>query len=99
MNPAEGAPATGFRHALERGDDLVQALTVAKYALWAGDLDKTVAAVDAALEMARHALTELTEAAGNQSVLAASLVRRAPALGPAPSGPTEGAAEDVRLTS
>jgi hypothetical protein len=96
--PREGAPAANLGAALERGDDLVQALTVAKYALCASQLDTAAAAVDAALAMARHSLTELADVAGSQSVLAASLVRRAPALR---SGVTEAVEPPtgVRLTS
>jgi hypothetical protein len=73
------APAD-FRQALERGDDLVQTLTIAKYALCLGDVERAMAALDTALASSREAITEMTEVLGTRSILATSLVRSAPAL-------------------
>jgi hypothetical protein len=53
--------------ALERGDDLVQQLAIAKYALVAGDTEQAMGAIDAALTTSRESLTELAD----PSVLAA----------------------------
>jgi 3-oxoacyl-ACP reductase-like protein len=100
MKPAAATPvAADFRGALERGDDLVQALTVAKYALHAHDLARAADSIDTALAMARRALTDLVETAGSQSVLAASLVRRTSALDPTPTGPADEGSNSIRLTS
>jgi hypothetical protein len=49
------------RAALESGDELVQHLCIAKYALAAGDTDRAIAAVDAALEISRRSLSDLLD--------------------------------------
>jgi hypothetical protein len=74
------ADRSAFQRALERGDDLVQTLTVAKYALCAGDVERAMVALDTALATSRAALTEMTTALSDQPMLAATLVRTAPAL-------------------
>jgi hypothetical protein len=47
------------RAALESGDEVVQQLTIAKYALTVGDTARAMTAIDSALEVSRHSLTEL----------------------------------------
>ena len=47
--------------ALDRSDDLVQQLAIAKYALVAGDTEQALGAIDAALTTSRESLTELAE--------------------------------------
>jgi hypothetical protein len=63
---------------LERGDDVVQQLTVAKFALALGDVAAADAAVDAALSHSRRALTDMVDTPGN-SDHAGKLVRTEPA--------------------
>ena len=46
---------------LDRSDDLVQQLAIAKYALVAGDTEQALGAIDAALTTSRESLTELAE--------------------------------------
>ena len=50
-----------LRRAMERQDDVVQALVVATYALELGDVDKAKTAVASALEQSRTLLSELAE--------------------------------------
>jgi hypothetical protein len=47
------------RELLEREDDVVQHLTVAKFALAIGDVDAANAAVDAALSRSRRTITDI----------------------------------------
>jgi hypothetical protein len=54
------------QRAMERQDDVVQALVVATYALELGDLDRAKAAVSSALDQSRTLLTELAERSGSQ---------------------------------
>ncbi len=68
---------------LDHGDDLVQLLTVAKYALAAGETEHAERALDAALTLSRKAITELSEATivarGSQTMLGYALRSRAAA--------------------
>lgn len=74
--------------ALELGDDLVQMLTVAKLALEVGDTVQAAGALDAALSIARHTMTELSEALltveGSETMLGVAL-RSRPAPGATPN--------------
>lgn len=74
--------------AAELGDDLVQLLTVAKIALEVGDPERAISSLDAALAIARQAMTDLSEAVlaveGNQTMLGFAL-RSRPTPGPAPT--------------
>jgi hypothetical protein len=67
-------------HAIESGDDLVQLLTVAKYALEAGDTAQAMRSLDAAIAAARHTMTELSDAVvaleGDQTILGLALRSR-----------------------
>jgi hypothetical protein len=65
------------RAALERGDDLVQHLAIAKYALSVGDTARAMTALDTALGIARHSLSELVSASGpaHAPSYAGSLIR------------------------
>jgi hypothetical protein len=67
----------GQRAALESGDDVVQQLCIAKYALAAGDTERAISAVDAALEMSRHSLSDLLGNANSPDAVshAGTLVR------------------------
>jgi hypothetical protein len=47
------------RAALEDGDEVVQQLCIAKYALAAGDTERAMSAVDTALALSRHSLSGL----------------------------------------
>jgi hypothetical protein len=67
----------GRRKRLERGDDVVQHLTVAKYALAVGDVAAADAAVDAALSSSRRTLTDLVDSPSS-SPRAGTLVRTEP---------------------
>jgi hypothetical protein len=49
------------RRALVRSDEIVQQLAVAKYALTVGATDRGMAAIDAALGIARQTLTDLLD--------------------------------------
>lgn len=46
---------------MEHGDEVVQQLTVAKYALSVGDQARAMDAIDDALGLARHALSKLLD--------------------------------------
>jgi hypothetical protein len=73
--------------AIESGDDLVQLLTIVKYALEAGDTAQAMRSLDAAIATARRTMTELSDAViaveGNQTILGLALRSR-----PAPAPPT-----------
>jgi hypothetical protein len=81
-HPHATEPATP-ETVLETGDDLVQLLTVAKYALAAGETEQAERAVDAALSLSRKAITELSEATlvarGSQTMLGYALRSQAAA--------------------
>jgi hypothetical protein len=86
------APALSptYQDALELGDDLVQTLTIAKYALCVGDTAQAMEAIDSALADARRAITELVEATTDAAEpLPGSVVRRTAASRnlPAQQGP------------
>ena len=49
------------RELLEREDDVVQHLTIAKFALAIGDVDAANAAVDAALSRSRRTITDMVD--------------------------------------
>jgi hypothetical protein len=70
---------------LEREDDVVQHLTIAKFALAIGDVAAADAAVDAALSNSRRTITDMVDLA-NDSPRAGKLVRTEPAA-PMPPGP------------
>lgn len=61
-----GAAAAEDLHllALRREDEVVQQLAVAKYALTIADMERAMAAIDAALVMARRSLTQLLGVVG-----------------------------------
>ncbi|HEX3823877.1 MAG TPA: hypothetical protein VHV79_05385 [Mycobacteriales bacterium] len=61
---AESHPEHVYRSTLESGDDVVQLLCIAKYALTAGEPARAMSAIDAALEIARHSLSDLLVATG-----------------------------------
>jgi hypothetical protein len=65
------------RRALERGDDVVQALATAKYALTIGDTERAMRAIDTALDASRRTLAELLATMRPPGLLgyAGSLVR------------------------
>jgi hypothetical protein len=71
---------------LEREDDVVQHLTVAKFALAIGDVAAADAAVDAALSNSRRTITDMVDETG-ASPLAGRLVRSEPAALVPPPGP------------
>ncbi len=60
----ESKPDIDSAVALERDDDLVQQLAIAKYALVAGDTEQAMGAIDAALTTSRESLTEHVGHAG-----------------------------------
>jgi hypothetical protein len=62
------------REMLEREDDVVQHLTVAKFALALGDVATADAAVDAALSNSRRTMTDMADTAG-MSPRAGKLIR------------------------
>jgi hypothetical protein len=80
----ESAESNGS--ALERGDEIVQQLSIAKYALAAGDTEQAMDAIDAALTTSRGTLSELAVAnvAPHNPTYAGALVRTTPAASPAP---------------
>jgi hypothetical protein len=49
---------------LERSDNLVQQLSIAKYALTVGDTDQAMDAIDAALSTSRGSLSDLVRPGG-----------------------------------
>jgi hypothetical protein len=63
--------------ALDRGDEIVQQLTIAKYALTVGDTVQAMDAIDAALTTSRGSLSELAGANGppHNPTFAGALVR------------------------
>jgi hypothetical protein len=63
--------------ALDRGDEIVQQLTIAKYALTVGDTEQAMDAIDAALTTSRGTLSELAGANGppHNLTFAGALVR------------------------
>ncbi len=68
------------RKALEINDNVVQGLTVAKYALDAGDYEEARQAIEQTLEAARHIITDLLdEGPEDLRLLAGDLVRLEPA--------------------
>jgi hypothetical protein len=73
----EGSVARRQQELLERGDDVVQQLTVAKFALALGDVAAADAAVDAALSHSRRHLTDLVDSP-EHSDHAGKLVRTEP---------------------
>lgn len=84
-NPLRGAPPLclqtdpdqAHRAALESGDEVVQQLAIAKYALTIGDTERAMSAIDAALATSRRSLTELLAAVRSPGRLrlAGALVR------------------------
>lgn len=74
----------------DTGDDLVQHLAVAKYALTVGDTERAMASIDAALALSRASLDQLVTAPGADAgrSFAGRLVRNNPAPAPRrrPSG-------------
>lgn len=54
-------PHRSHRRAMEFGDEVVQQLTIAKYALSVGDQGRAIEALDAALGIARHSLSKLLD--------------------------------------
>jgi hypothetical protein len=100
-DPAAEVPDSGPTAELERGDEIVQQLSIAKYALAAGDTEQAMGAIDAALTTSRGSLSELAGAAGplHNPTYAGSLVRSTPAASattprPIPDQPTEPLAAD-----
>jgi hypothetical protein len=75
--------------ALERGDDIVQQLSIAKYALAVGDTEQAMEAIDAALTTSRGSLSDLAgaNASADNPTYAGALVR-ATAAGSAAPEPT-----------
>ncbi len=68
------------RQALEINDNVVQGLTVAKYALDAGDYDDARRAIERTLAAARHIITDLLdEGPDDLRLVAGDLVRLEPA--------------------
>jgi hypothetical protein len=65
------------RAALERGDEVVQQLSIAKYALTVGDTERAMLAIDAALATSRRSLTDLLRTLRRPGLLtvAGTLVR------------------------
>jgi hypothetical protein len=74
---AERAVARRQQELLERGDDVVQQLTAAKFALALGDVAAADAAVDAALTHSRRSLTDMVDTP-ERSDHAGKLVRTEP---------------------
>jgi hypothetical protein len=75
--------------ALERGDEIVQQLTIAKYALTVGDTEQAMDAIDAALTTSRGSLSELAGTTGppHSPTFAGSLVRTTAAASATPPHP------------
>jgi hypothetical protein len=84
-------PARAHRRALDQGDEVVQQLAVAKYALSIGDTVRAMAAIDAALGTSRRTLTDLLNLLGppDNPSFAGVLVRRTPAQRQPPAEPYE----------
>jgi hypothetical protein len=90
--PARSPAPEGAEHhdaALERGDDIVQHLSIAKYALTLGDTAQAMAAIDAALSSSRGSLSKLagTSRPTHQASYAGTLVRTS-AAGASAAEPT-----------
>src|SRR4029079_17696982 len=67
MERAERQRIDRQRRAIDINDNIVQGLTVAKYALGQGHVDEGVRAIDDTLRRARQLITDqLTEATANQ---------------------------------
>ena len=93
VDPGEGQPAPQQgeaarsqeeqlrrRQALEINDNVVQGLTVAKYALDAGDIEDAKKAIEKTLGAARHIITELLDDGPEDlRLVAGDLVRLEPA--------------------
>lgn len=87
--------------ALERGDEIVQQLSIAKYALAVGDTEQAMDAIDAALTTSRGSLSELAGTNGppHHPTYAGALVRTTAAAAvtspePAAAGPHDQAAAE-----
>jgi hypothetical protein len=83
---AERAVARRQQELLERGDNVVQQLTAAKFALALGDVAAADAAVDAALSQSRRSLTDMIDTP-ELSDHAGKLVRTEPAGSAKPPRP------------
>lgn len=57
--PAGDDESLAHKRGLQRSDEVVQQLAVAKYALTVGDIPRAMAAIDAALGTARRSLSDL----------------------------------------
>jgi hypothetical protein len=81
MHWQSAEPSDDSGAALERGDEIVQQLSIAKYALVVGDTEQAMGAIDAALSTSRGSLSELADAsaAPHHSTYAGALVRTTPA--------------------
>jgi hypothetical protein len=76
---------------IDQADELVQQLSIAKYALAVGDTEQAMDAIDAALTTSRSSLSELAETTGppHHPTYAGALVRTTPAASatfPQPAG-------------
>jgi hypothetical protein len=82
-------PAEANGSALERGDEIVQQLSIAKYALAVGDTEQAMDAIDAALTTSRGSLSELAVAnrEPHNPTYAGSQLRSTPAAAPPPDQP------------
>jgi hypothetical protein len=76
--------------ALERGDEIVQQLSIAKYALAVGDMAQAIDAIDAALATSRDSLSELAGDGGRpeHASYAGALVRSTAAASSTPADAT-----------
>lgn len=63
------------REVLARNDDVVQLLTIARYALETGDVERAAAAVDTALAASRRTISDLAREQAPEGSLAGQLVR------------------------
>jgi hypothetical protein len=83
-------PQREHRAALERQDDVVQQLAVAKYALTVGDIERAMAAIDAALGTARRTLSDLLDmvAEPDSASYGGRLMRSSPATSTPAGQPT-----------
>jgi hypothetical protein len=99
----ETDPDRAHRAALERGDEVVQQLAIAKYALTIGDTERAMAAIDAALATSRRSLTDLlrTVRSAHRPSLAGVLVRTiaAASSGPGRPAPAEPASQPEQLAT
>jgi hypothetical protein len=76
------------RELLEREDDVVQHLTIAKFALAIGDVAAADAAVDAALSRSRRTITDMVDVS-TASPKAGKLVRTEPSAPVEPPQPRD----------